>query len=212
VSLTQQKIAEREAAKAQPRRRRLGELGGVRPLPEYAAALAPRQVADASREFERSLARLSAARANVTKAKQGVEDAQWADEAAARKAAGNGGKAPKRTAPAARAAVGDYEAMVPAAEFEARSAQAAYVEYIGEHREEMTGAVDTQLRIATGEIAHLCDQLESALLNRDNLTALADELNKPVAGRHPAFNPRTKRLGAKRTAALAELRASEPRR
>jgi hypothetical protein len=211
MSLTQQVLAEREAAKKRPRQRKLPELGQVTPLPSFALALAPRPLKDASAEFAASLAKLSEARAAVTEAKQALIDARWADEHEARTAQEGGRKPKAATLPDARAAVAEAERMVPAAEYAAREAQHGYLSTLREHREELAAGAESRLTTVTGEVKALVDSLEDALVRRDALARLLDEVSQPSVGegRHPILNLRERvALGRRRTDALAELRAN----
>src|SRR4051794_28170891 len=140
MTLTQQKLAERDAARNRPRQRRLPELANVLPLPPFALSLSPPPLRTASADFADALSRLSEARGVVADAKQALLDARRADEHEPRTAARKG-KAPKPENVAdAREAVREAERMLPAVKYAAREAQAEFLATLREHREEVAEA------------------------------------------------------------------------
>jgi hypothetical protein len=200
-------IREQNRTAAKRRGPRLPELGSVTPLPSFAAALSPVAVKQASREYEQALARLSNARSAVSTARQDVQDAEWRDREAARKAAKAGRKPKPATEPAAQAAVTEAERMLPAAEWEAREKLAAYVDAICTHARELEEAATSRRRTISGEIKALADQLENSLLRQLELDTFLAELAKPIGGRHPSFSVRERQsLARADTDRLAALR------
>jgi chromosome segregation ATPase len=178
-------------------------------LPSFALALAPPPVKQASREYEQALARLSEASSAVSTARQDVQDAEWRDREAARRAAKAGRKPKPPTEPDVAAAVTEAERMLPAAEWEAREKLAAYVDAICTNARELEEAAESRRRTVNGEIKALVDQLESSLLRQLELDTLLAELDKPIGGRHPSFAVRERQTLARAdTERLAALRVN----
>jgi len=149
----------------------------VRPLPDWAAKLAPRALRTASKEHAEALDRIERTRHDERVATAAVEAAAAADRAGAEAAVAAGEQVPDPRLPAALGARSRAARAAEAAKGLARSSQDSYVRALHEHREALAQAVYDEHRRLHEAGAPAVSELESILVGLRGVSHLASELD-----------------------------------
>ncbi len=190
-------------------RRRPPIRSAVKPLPDFAFAIAPEGVKEPSLAYAHALQAHDEARRAARMAMEAIGLARQDDEHAAIAATREGKAPPKPTVPKAAEAAEAAARSVPASEAVAREGMGRFCDAVAAHLDEFEATAEREVEQIRASLLPTLEDFEGALLKLAGLRSLVQHLDRRyLKATEPTFEPRRPgHLGAGLKAAVENLRA-----